>query len=94
MLRLALGMRFKLSCRADQSHAGATHSVHVVSCQVLAVVTSAGQLGLVQAKEADLWEPTTEAELDQLEEEGLQLAKLQPQTVTLQGKLADGALVR
>ena len=69
-------------------------TVHVLCWQVLAVVTSAGQLGLAQAKEADLWEPTTEAELDQLEEEGLQLAKLQPQTVTLQGKLAEGAFVR
>lgn len=69
-------------------------TVHVLRWQVLAVVTSAGQLGLAQAKEADLWEPTTEAELDQMEEEGRQLAEVQLQTVTLQGKLAEGAFVR
>lgn len=49
---------------------------------------------MVQAKQADLWEPTSEAELDELEEEGLQLAMLQPQTIALQASLAEGAPVR
>lgn len=57
-------------------------------------MTSAGQLSAVIAKQGDLWEPTTEEELDQLEEEGLQLAMLQPHTVAMQDSLALSASVR
>ena len=62
--------------------------------QVLAAITSARQLALVQAKEEDVWEPTSEEELDQLEADGLQMGLLHPQTVALQGSLAKGGLPR
>lgn len=62
--------------------------------QVLAAITSAKQLALIQAKEGDLWEPSSEEELDQLEAEGLQMGSLQPQTVALEGTLAQGGLPR
>ena len=62
--------------------------------QVLAAVMSNNDLAVVQAKEADLWEPTTEAELDHMEAEGIQQAQIQPQAVALDGPVANGAIIR
>ena len=62
--------------------------------QVVAGVTSSNELVVAQAKEGDLWEPTTEAELDDMEAEGIQQAVIQPHTVALDEPLADGAIIR
>lgn len=62
--------------------------------QVLAGVTSSCGLAVVRAKEGDLWEPTTEAELDHMEAEGIQQPVIQAQTIALEGPLADGAMIR
>ena len=66
----------------------------VLTDQVLAGVTSSCGLAVVQAKEGDLWEPTTEAELDHMEAEGIQQPLIQAQTIALEGPLADGAMIR
>ncbi len=60
----------------------------------MAGVTSSNELVVVQAKEGDLWEPTTEAELDDMETKGVQQAVLQPHTLALAEPLADGAMIR
>jgi len=57
-------------------------------------VTSSNELVVAQAKEGDLWEPTTEAELDHMEVEGIQQAVIQPHAVALAEPLADGAIIR
>ncbi|DBA88250.1 hypothetical protein WJX77_011440 [Trebouxia sp. C0004] len=67
-----------------------THQGH----EVVAGVTSSNELIVVQAKEGDLWEPTTEAELDDMETEGIQQAVIQPHTVALAGPLVEGAIIR
>ncbi|KAA6419594.1 MAG: elongator complex 1-like [Trebouxia sp. A1-2] len=62
--------------------------------EVVAGVTSSNELTVVQAKEGDLWEPTTEAELDDMETKGIQQAVIQPHTVALAEPLAEGAIIR
>jgi hypothetical protein len=69
------------------------HRCFVVE-QVVAAVTSSNELVVTQAEEGDLWEPTTEAELDDMETEGIQQAVIQPHTVALAGPLAGGAIIR
>ena len=51
-------------------------------------MTSSNQLAVVQAKEGDMWEPTTDAELDRME------AVLEAQAVCLDEPLADRAIIR
>ena len=62
--------------------------------QVVAGVTSSNELVVAQAKEGDLWEPTTEAELDDMETKGVQQAVIQPHTVALAEPLGDGGMIR
>ena len=57
-------------------------------------MTSTNELAVIQAKEGDLWEPTTEAELDQMEAEGIQQPVIQPHVVALDPPLAEGGSVR
>ncbi len=60
----------------------------------MAGVTSSNDLVVVKAKEGDLWEPTTEAELDDMETKGIQQPVIQPHTVALTEPLGDGAIIR
>ena len=62
--------------------------------QVLAAVTSSNELAVSQAKQGDLWEPSTEAELNHMEAEGIQQPVIQPHEVALDPPLAEGATVR
>lgn len=62
--------------------------------QVLAAVTSSNELAVVQAKEGDLWEPTTEAELDHMEAEGIQQPVIKPSVVQFDSSLAGRAIIR
>ena len=62
--------------------------------QILVAVTSSNQLAIVQAKQEDLWEPTTEAELDLLEAEGIQQPVVQPHVIELDEPLAERAIIR
>lgn len=62
--------------------------------QVLGGVTSSNELAVIQAKQGDLWEPSTEAELDHMEAEGIQQPVIQPHVVALDPPLAAGATVR
>lgn len=57
-------------------------------------MTSNNKLAVAQAKGSDLWEPTTEAELDEMEAQGIQQPVIQPHTLALDPPLAEGATVR
>ena len=57
-------------------------------------MTSTNELAVARAKESDLWEPTTEAELDDLEAQGIQQPVIQPHILALNPPLAEGATVR
>lgn len=61
---------------------------------MLAGVTSKNELAVARAKESDLWEPTTEAELDEMEAQGIQQPVIQPHTLALNPPLAEGGTVR
>lgn len=62
---------------------------------MLVGVTSSNELAVGQAKESDLWEPTTEAELDYMEAQGIiQQPVIQPQILALNPALAEGGTVR
>ena len=62
--------------------------------QVLTGVTSGNELAVIQAKQGNVWEPSTEAELDHMEAEGIQQPVIQPHVVALDPPLAEGAIVR
>lgn len=85
MCAVALQFPGPVQCLAFGEHEG---------CEVLAGVTSSGELAVLQAKEGDLWEPTTEAELDQLEADGLHHPTLHPHLTPLDSPLGHTAIIR
>ena len=67
---------------------------YALCLQILVAVTSNSELAVVQAKQDDLWEPSTEAELDHMEAEGIQQPVMQAHVVALDSPLAEGAIIR